>query len=138
MGYGFAQVNLARRAQWGQLIENYLTTRETLRMGLCAESENRDGNDLLQWAEMTKVGVPLVMFPAVGLQTIHEIVLAADTHTSSWRPPLLPQPTVLVGFPCHPAQTFVCGLVETPVMVVVAGVVQLFALTKVDEPTTAP
>ena len=29
-GYGFAQVNLARRAQWGHLIENYLTTRETL------------------------------------------------------------------------------------------------------------
>ncbi len=30
-GYGFAQVSLVRRARWGQLIENYLTTRETLR-----------------------------------------------------------------------------------------------------------
>lgn len=30
-GYGFAQVNAARREQWGRLIEEYLTTRETLR-----------------------------------------------------------------------------------------------------------
>jgi GTP-binding protein len=29
-GYGFAQVSHVRRAQWGQLIEDYLTTRETL------------------------------------------------------------------------------------------------------------
>lgn len=30
-GYGFAQVSLVRRARWGQLIENYLSTRENLR-----------------------------------------------------------------------------------------------------------
>ena len=30
-GYGFAAVNLARRAQWGALIEQYLSERATLR-----------------------------------------------------------------------------------------------------------
>ena len=30
-GYGFAQVSAARRAEWGKLIETYLSTRETLR-----------------------------------------------------------------------------------------------------------
>lgn len=30
-GYGFAQVSAARRAEWGKLIEEYLSSRETLR-----------------------------------------------------------------------------------------------------------
>jgi len=29
-GYGFAQVNLSRRKEWARLIDQYLTTRETL------------------------------------------------------------------------------------------------------------
>ncbi len=64
-GYGYADVPLAMRDAWGELIESYITQRESLR-GLVLVADARRGlteldQQLLQWCQHVNVPVHVLL-----------------------------------------------------------------------------
>lgn len=62
-GYGYARVSQAEKKRWGQLIENYLTTRESLK-GVIQLVDIRHApsvDDVMMWQFLAQIQVPAVV-----------------------------------------------------------------------------
>lgn len=62
-GYGYARVSQSEKRKWGQLIENYLTTREQLK-GVIQLVDIRHPpslDDILMWKFLAQIQIPAVV-----------------------------------------------------------------------------
>lgn len=64
-GYGFAKVPIQVRKQWGPMVQNYLTHRETLKVVLCLFDIRRipteEDKQMIEWAAHAEKSVILVL-----------------------------------------------------------------------------
>jgi GTP-binding protein len=62
-GYGYAKVSQEQRRNWGQFIEQYLTTREPLKllMQLVDSRHEPSKDDVLMYEWVKHIGIPLVV-----------------------------------------------------------------------------
>ncbi len=64
-GYGYAEVPVSVRKQWGPMVQAYLNRRETLKLVLCLfdirRTPNEEDKKLLEWAAKAEKAVILVL-----------------------------------------------------------------------------